>query len=106
MRKTIRLAGTLLKAGGMFGGGKTGKRGKWLVPILLGFAFLSFAFSVGAMTMGMYDALFPIGQATALLPLAFGATSAMIFIFGIFYVVSVMYHADDVPLLLYLPLRP
>ena len=38
--------------------------------------------------------------------LALGATSVVIFMFGIFYTVSVMYHADDVSLLLALPLRP
>ncbi len=107
MRNIFKLAGTLLKSGGLLGGGeKKNNKGRWLIPIVLGFAFLSFAASVGLMTMGMYEALAPIGQASALLPLAFGATSAVIFIFGIFYVISVMYHADDIPMLLYLPLRP
>ncbi len=106
MRNTFKLAATLLKSGGLFNSGAKGKRGKWLVPVLLGFAFISFAFSIGAVTLGMYDALFALGQAEALLPLAFGATSAVIFLFGIFYVVSVMYHADDIQQLLYLPLKP
>jgi ABC-2 type transport system permease protein len=106
MRKIFTLARTLLKSGGLLNSGKTGSRSKWLVPILLGFMFIVFAFSVGAMTFGLYEALEQFGNATALLPLAFGATSAVIFFFGIFYVISVMYHADDVPLLLYLPLRP
>lgn len=107
MRNIFKLAGTLLKSGGLMGGGeKKNNKGRWLIPIVLGFAFLSFAASVGLMTIGMYEALAPIGQASALLPLAFGATSAVIFIFGIFYVISVMYHADDIPMLLYLPLRP
>ncbi len=46
------------------------------------------------------------GAADALLTLTLGATSAVIFMFGVFYAVSVMYHADDVPLLMALPLRP
>jgi|AGTN01.2.fsa_nt_gi hypothetical protein len=108
MRKIFKLAATLLKSGGLFvsDNSKKKSRNRWLVPVMLGFAFLSFAFSVGAMTMGMYDTLAPLGQANALIPLAFGATSAVIFLFGIFYVVSVMYHADDIPQLLYLPLKP
>jgi ABC-2 type transport system permease protein len=107
MRNTFKLAFILLKSGGLFGGGKNKKKqSRWLLPALLVFAFLSFGFSVGAMAMGMYEALESIGQQGALLPLAFGATSAVIFLFGIFYVISVMYHADDIPVLLYLPLRP
>ena len=107
MRNIFKLAGILLKSGGLLGGGdKKSAKNRWLIPIVLGFSFLIFAFSIGMLAMGMYEALAPLGQANALLPLAFGATSAVIFIFGIFYVVSVMYHADDIPMLLYLPLRP
>lgn len=106
MRKMFKLAVVLLKSGGLLNGDAMGKRGKWLVPIMLGFMFIIFAFSIGAMTFGLYDVLEQYGSATALLPLAFGATSAVIFLFGIFYVVSVMYHADDNAQLLYLPVRP
>lgn len=107
MRNIFKLAGTLLKSGGLLGGSqKKNSKGRWLVPIVMGFAFIIFAASVGMLALGMYESLAPIGQASALLPLAFGATSAVIFIFGIFYVISVMYHADDIQMLLYLPLRP
>ena len=106
MREVFLLAKTLLKSGGLFGGGNSGKKGRYLVPVMLGIAFLSFAFSVGALTVDLYRGLLPFGQETVLLPLAFGATSAVIFFFGIFYTISVMYHADDISLLLYLPLRP
>jgi len=106
MRNTLLLARTLLKSGGLFNNGKLGKGRRWVVPVLLGFAFLSFAGSVGMMTFGLYQALAEYGDPSVLLPLTFGATSAVIFFFGIFYTISVMYHATDISLLLYLPLRP
>ena len=105
MRKVFILAKTLLKSGGGIAAAR--KKGRqWWVPLLLGFAFLSFGFSVGMMALGLYEALAPVGAQGVILPLAMGATSVVIFIFGIFYTVSVMYHADDIPLLLALPLKP
>jgi ABC-2 type transport system permease protein len=105
MRKVFILAKTLLKSGGGITSAR--KKGRqWWVPLLLGFAFLSFGFSVGMMALGLYDTLAPVGAEGVILPLAMGATSVVIFIFGIFYTVSVMYHADDVSLLLALPLKP
>ncbi len=108
MHKILILAKILLKGGAGFTGGSDSKKGKsrwWLIPLLL-FAFGSFAFSIVFMTFGLYDFLNPIGAADAIISLAFGATSLVVFLFGVFYVVSVMYHADDVSLLLGLPLRP
>ena len=104
MRKIFLLAITLLKGGGATTDEK-GKRRWWLLLVLL-IAFGSFAFSVGIMASALYDVLAAAGAADALLTLALGATSVVIFMFGIFYTVSVMYHADDVSLLLALPLRP
>jgi len=108
MHKILILTKVLLKAGGYSGDNKDNKKVKsrwWLIPLLL-FAFGSFAFSVGMMTYGLYDVLAPYGAADTILSLALGATSLVVFVFGVFYVVSVMYHADDVSLLLGLPLRP
>ncbi|MFA5676301.1 MAG: hypothetical protein WDA65_07220 [Christensenellales bacterium] len=104
MRKIFILAKILLK-GGTGAGGKSGKR-RWWLPVVLAFAFISFGFSMAFMALGLYDALDIIGAADAVIPLAIGATSVVIFMFGIFYTVSVMYHADDVSLLLALPLKP
>lgn len=104
MRKIFILAKTLLKGGGATADEK-GRRRWWLLLVLL-IAFASFAFSIGFMAFALFDVLAAVGAADALLTLALGATSVVIFMFGVFYTVSVMYHADDVSLLLALPLRP
>jgi len=104
MLKIFILAKTLLKSGGLLSGEK-GRRRWWIVVLLIA-AFAAFGFSVGMMALGLYDAFDAAGAADALLTLTLGATSAVIFMFGVFYAVSVMYHADDVPLLMALPLRP
>ncbi len=104
MRKIWVLLKALLKSGSAFSSQKKGRQ--WWVPLLLGFAFLMFAFSVGMMALGLYDAAAQVGAQGIIVSLALGATSVVIFFFGIFYVVSVMYHADDVQLLLALPVRP
>ena len=106
MRKVLILARTLLKSSssGAAANQKQGRR--WWVPLALGIAFLSMGFSIGMMALGIYEALVPLGAQGVIMPLAMGATSVVIFIFGVFYTVSVMYHADDVPLLLALPLKP
>lgn len=105
MRKIFKIAAILLKSGGGFSSGSS-KRSKWLVPLVLLFAFGSFGFSMVMFTLVIYDGLAPMGAQDIILPLVFGATSVVIFIFGIFYAISVMYHADDVEQLKYLPLRP
>ena len=104
MHKIWVLTKIMLKGGGS--SDNTKKKSRLWIALLLLFAFGSFAFSVMFMTFGLYDLLSTMGSADAILPLAFGATSLVIFFFGVFYVVSVMYHANDVQIMLGLPLRP
>ncbi len=104
MRKIFILAKILLKSG-IGSADKPGKH-KWWIAILIIFALASFGFSMAFMAAAFYDALFAVGFADTIIPLAFGATSVVIFIFGIFYTISVMYHADDIPLLLAMPIKP
>ncbi len=104
MHKIWALTKIMLKGGGSSDDKK--KKNRWWLILLLLIAFGSFALSVGMMTFGLYDLLSTMGAAQAILPLAFGATSIVIFFFGVFYVVSVMYHANDVQILLGLPLKP
>ncbi len=104
MRKIWVLLRVLLKSGGALVSKKKGRQ--WWLWLLLGFSFLILAFSVGMMALGMYEVTATQGAQGLLVPLALGATSAIIFIFGVFYTISVMYHADDVQQLLALPVRP
>lgn len=105
MRKIFILAKTLLKGGGALSLEKTGKA-KYLIPLVLGISFMAFGVSMVLLTFEIYDALAMVGQADIILPLVFGATCIMVFIFGVFYVVSTMYHANDIELLASLPLAP
>ena len=105
MRKIWVLAITLLKSG-LGQSDKKKQRSRWFFPLLLLFAFFSFATSIYAITSELYDVLAAGGVADVILPIAFGATCVVIFVFGIFYVVSTMYHAGDISRMLALPLRP
>lgn len=107
MRKIFLIVKTTLKSGG--GGLTAGKssRSRIVLPIVLVFAFISFAGPMALLTSAIYDALISMGYNPGLiLPLVFGATCAVIFIFGVIYVISVMYHAADIELLSYMPIRP
>ena len=105
MHKVLLLAKIMLKSGGGMFTTKSGKI-KWWLPVLLLVAFSSFITTMVMMTGNLYDMLAVLGAADAILPLAFGATSFVIFFFGIFYVISTMYHASDIEILMGLPIRP
>ncbi len=105
MRKIFILAKTLLKGGGAFSLEKK-RRTKYLIPLVLGLSFMVFGVSMVLLTFEIYDALASVSQADIILPLVFGATCIMVFVFGVFYVVSTMYHAKDIELLASLPIRP
>ena len=105
MRKIIRLAATLLRSG-MASDEKKRRRSGWVLPVVIGFSFVVFAASMVVLTMEMYEVMAAGGAADAIVPLALGATCIVVFIFGIFYTVSTMYHANDIERLMALPLRP
>ena len=105
MRKIFMLAKTLLKGGGAFTAAKK-SRVKYLLPFLLLFALAVFGFSMIVLTFEIYDAMAAFGIQDLILPFAFGATCVVVFIFGVFYVISTMYHAKDIELLRSLPLKP
>ncbi|MFC3773105.1 hypothetical protein [Paenibacillus sp. GCM10012303] len=109
MNKTLALTRILIKNGsGQFS--KSGKRGKLpthiLLPILLAVALLPFASILGGFVAFLYDGLKPIGQEGAVLGLGLSITSFVVFMFGIFYIITVFYFAQDVEHLLPLPLKP
>ena len=106
MRKIFILAKTLLKGGGGIASNRKKNRSKYILPIVLGFAFIVFGISVVTLTFEMYDSLSIYGLQDVIISFAFGATCVVVFIFGVFYVVSTMYHAKDIEMLRSLPLRP
>jgi ABC-2 type transport system permease protein len=104
MRKILLLIKIFLKSGGGMFSGRS-KRSKYLIPLVLLFAFGSFAFSMVFFAIEIYKGLAPFNAQGVMLPLIFGSTSIVIFLFGIFYVISVMYHADDVEQMKYMPIK-
>lgn len=110
MNKTFALTRMLWKNGsGLFGKsiGKSGSRVKsYLLTALLFVAFLPLAFTLGTFIAKLYDVLAPIGQEGSLLGFGLAASSIVIFVFGIFYVINVYYFSQDVEHLLPLPVKP
>lgn len=107
MNKTLALTRILLRNGtGQLSkpGGKPIKR--FLLPALLLVALLPLASAIGNMVAIFYDALQSIGQGGAVLGLGLALASLVVFMFGIFYVITVFYFAQDVEHLLPLPLKP
>ncbi|GAA3399734.1 hypothetical protein ACFFNY_18045 [Paenibacillus hodogayensis] len=106
MNKTIALTRILLKNGS----GQLTKQGKPLQKVLLGVllvvVLIPLASAIGSMVSMFYDALNMIGQAGVLLGLGLAIASLVVFMFGIFYVITVFYFAQDVEHLLPLPLKP
>lgn len=106
MNKTIALTRVLLKNGT----GQLSKSGKplkqLLLPALLLVALLPLAFAIGNIVSIFYDGLASVGQTGVLLGLGLALTSLVVFLFGIFYVITVFYFAQDVEHLLPLPLKP
>jgi ABC-2 type transport system permease protein len=74
---------------------KPGKK-RFLLPALLLVALLPLASAIANMVAIFYDALQSIGQGGAVLGLGLGLASLVVFMFGIFYVITVFYFAQDV----------
>lgn len=107
MNKTWKLAIVMLKSAGPLWASKKGSG--WKSALLLGViavGFLPLVFAGVSFLSGLYDNLALIGQETALLGLGFSLVSLIIFLLGIFYVISVFYYSQDVEQLLPLPLKP
>ena len=105
MRKIFVLAKTLLKGGGALSTKKK-SRSKYLIPLILILAVAVFGFSMITITFGLYDMLAVYQLQDIIISFAFGATCFIVFLFGVFYVISTMYHAKDIDMLRSLPLRP
>lgn len=107
MRKTWALARILLKNGtGRLAKAGSGSWRQAIVPVVLAVALLPLVFAVGRLVAAIYDALQPIGQQGVVLGLGLSLASLVVFMFGVFYVITVFYFAQDVEQLLPLPLKP
>jgi ABC-2 type transport system permease protein len=106
MNKTLALTRILLRNGT----GQLSKPGKpikkFLIPALLLVALLPLASAIGSFVAIFYDSLQSVGQGGAVLGLGLALASLVVFMFGIFYVITVFYFAQDVEHLLPLPLKP
>jgi|GEM_PF-2372391 len=82
-----------------------GERIKLLVFLLLIPSFVGFLTIIYQFFAGLYQNL-PPGQEAAGLTIGFLTAGTLVFIFGIFYLLSVFFFAEDNQRILYLPLRP
>lgn len=87
-------------------GKKQGINKNTIMYILIGLAFLPLAINIVYAVSFVYDSLVTIDQQGVILSLGIAASSLVMLIFGIFYVINVFYFARDVEMLLPLPLKP
>lgn len=77
-----------------------------LLPIAVLAALSPMAMGIGGIAYGGYHALAEIQQEGLILAMGFSATCTVVFLFSIFYVMSVFYFSKDIESLLPLPLKP
>jgi ABC-2 type transport system permease protein len=104
--KTILLTKTLIKNGD--GLSLKGNSTLAKVPIIATFAILLPAIMIGisVLVRSLINALQLVGQEGIILSWGISINSAMVFLFGIFYIISTYYFSSDVESLLPLPLKP
>ncbi|MBP1157520.1 MULTISPECIES: hypothetical protein [unclassified Paenibacillus] len=110
MNKTLMLTRILLKNGGgqfkRFGKKKRRLPLHIILPVLLLIALMPLMYAFASMVSSVYDSLKSMGQEGVIPGLGLATTSAVIFMFGIFYIINVFYFSQDVEYLLPLPLKP
>lgn len=107
MNNFFTLTKVLLKSGTNSGNKKKNKRAINIILMLVVAAALTpMAISIGAFSGVIYDSMVKIHQEGMVLMLAYTIASAIIMVFGIFYVMSVFYFSKDIETLLPLPLSP
>jgi ABC-2 type transport system permease protein len=74
--------------------------------VLMAVAFLPMVAGFVAMAASVFEPLSQIGQAGLIIEIAALASCMLVFVFGIFYVLSTFYFSSDVEKLLPLPLKP
>ncbi len=104
--KTILLAKTLIKNGD--GLNLKGSSTFAKVAVIATFAILLpiIMLGISALVRSLISTLQPVGQEGIILSWGISINSAMVFVFGIFYIISTFYFSSDVESLLPLPLKP
>jgi ABC-2 type transport system permease protein len=104
--KTILLARTLIKNGE--GLGLKGSSAFTRIAVSLLFLFLipSMMIGIGFFIAALMGGLKQIGQEGVVLSWGIALNSAVVFVFGVFYIISSFYFSSDVEDLLPLPLKP
>ncbi|NLU35715.1 MAG: hypothetical protein GXX01_01650 [Clostridiales bacterium] len=104
--KTLLLARTLIKNGE--GLNLKGSSTFTKIAILIVFAILipSFMFGIAFVVTGLLTVLKSMGQEGVILSWGIAINSTIVFVFGIFYVISTFYFSSDVEMLLPMPLKP
>ncbi|WP_333887801.1 transporter [Clostridium sp.] len=111
MNKYISLTKVFLKNGSSsFLKNKKGSLSKTIKQLLLYavliLSLLPLASMFAVATTSSYDILKPLNQEGVILSAAMSISSAVIFAFGIFFIMSVFYFSSDVDTILVLPVRP
>lgn len=104
--KTLVLTRALLNNGGGFGFNLKNKWSLILLIIILVWSVPATLFGYVQMISFLYEGLATIGQEGVLLSWGLVVGSLMVFVFGIFHVLSSFYFANDIENLLPLPVRP
>jgi len=104
--KTLLLARTLIKNGEGLGIRNSSTFAKVMIILVFAILIPFFMFGIGFLTASLLGVLKQIGQEGVVLSWGIAINSAIIFVFGIFYVISTFYFSSDVEVLLPLPLKP
>lgn len=104
--KTLLLTKTLIKNGEGLGIGDNSRWTKVLVIGVMAAGLLPLLIMMMVGVSRLVDNLRIIGQEGIVLGFALALTSVIIFIFGIFYIISSFYFSGDIESLLPLPLKP
>ena len=106
MNNYFALTKILIKNGSPLGEKNRKKKLKTILfALLLAIAFLPMATSFGTLISGLYNIFAKIHQEGAIVGIILSIVSAVIFFFGLFYVISVFYFSKDIESLLPLPLK-
>jgi ABC-2 type transport system permease protein len=104
--KTLLLTKTLIRNGE--GLNLKGSNTFAKISVLVAFAVVipMIMFGIGSFVVFLMGVLRPIGQEGLIISMGLSLNSAIIFIFGLFYIISTYYFSSDVEYLLPLPLKP